>query len=563
MIRINQVKLSPIKEESFEQRKQRLTKKICQQLKISEKEITYFEINKESIDARRKDDVLYIYSVDLETTNEKKLFSNKRIKNIAAVEKTEFDPLYKGSLCKDKRPVIVGFGPTGIFAAYILALNGYAPIVVERGKDVDSRQMDVDTFWKTGKLNVESNVQFGEGGAGTFSDGKLNTQIKDPSGRIEYVLKTLVKFGAPSDVIFSQKPHIGTDVLKSVICNMRKEILRMGGDIRFNERLDDFEILDGKLSAIILNGNERLETDSVILAIGHSARDTFRMLEERKVDLLAKDFAVGFRVSHPQNMINIDQYGMEFADYFGAAPYKLSAKADDGRGVYSFCMCPGGYVVNASSQQGRLCVNGMSYNARGGRRANSAIIVSVGVDDFAYELNLAGESAIADDPLIGLKFQELLEERTYVAGQGKIPFQSYDEFKGLVLEEPKCKSDGDITRKNEELINDDEELGIRGLCTRSNLKGILPSNVEKAFICGMEAFEKKLPGFAGDSAIIYGSEIRTSSPIRISRGENGMSTNISGIYPAGEGAGYAGGITSAAVDGIRAAFHYMENSTLC
>jgi hypothetical protein len=420
-----------------------------------------------------------------------------------------------------ERPVIIGAGPAGLFCAYYLAVRGFEPIVLERGRSVSERKKDIDRFWQTGVLDPESNVQFGEGGAGTFSDGKLNTLTKDRSGRNKEVLRLFVRMGAKESILYEQKPHLGTDVLFEVIANLRNEIIRLGGEVRFCSRAEELITVKDHLNGIKLSDGNIIKSRHCVLAIGHSARDTFEMLLHKKVSMEPKNFAVGFRVQHPQQMINESQYGTAWAQ-FPAAAYKLTAQTSGGRGVYSFCMCPGGYVVNASSEAGLLAVNGMSYSRRDGENANSAVIVSVTPEDFPDK-----------DVLGGMHFQRMIEKRAFEAGCGRIPLQLYKDFKDNICSE-----------KTGEIFP-----AVKGQYSFGNLRNILPDELNEAFIEGMEQFGHKIKGFDRDDVILAGVESRTSSPVRIKRDENLMS-NIRGLYPCGEGAGYAGGITSAAADGI-------------
>ncbi|MFI3177187.1 MAG: FAD-binding protein, partial [Eubacteriales bacterium] len=428
------------------------------------------------------------------------------------------------------RPVVIGSGPAGLFCAYELALHGYEPILLERGYQVEKRQHHVEDFWATGVLNPKSNVQFGEGGAGTFSDGKLNTLVKDKFARSSEVLNRFVEFGAPSDILWDSKPHIGTDLLIFVIKTMRQNIIDLGGSVRFESQVTDFKIIkeNGRntLVGIYINDQEFLETQAVVLAVGHSARDTFSVLAHRQVPMLAKSFAVGFRIEHKQSMINESQYGIEQGEYLPPASYKLTAQTTQGRGVYSFCMCPGGYVVNASSQEGRLAVNGMSYHKRDSQNANSAVVISVSQDD--YE---------GSDPLAGMHFQEQLEERTYELAKGKIPVQTWGDFKRNISTESSA-----IHHKT----------CMKGAYEGSNLRSLLSDSCNHALMEGMEQFGRKIKGFDEEDALLSAIESRTSSPVRISRDES-FQSQVLGLYPCGEGAGYAGGITSAAIDGIKVA----------
>ncbi len=533
MLRVNQIKVYPNADIEY------IKKKTASVLGIKSHDIKKLAIIKQSIDARKKPDIYYSYTVDVVLQNELHLLEDKLIRHCKAnqvskvVDKPYVFP-YEGHRTLKHRPIIVGMGPAGLFCGYFLAKHGYRPILIERGKDVDARTIDVKHFWKTGELNTESNVQFGEGGAGTFSDGKLNTLIKDKDGRNKEVLKTFVKHGAPEKILYDYKPHIGTDILTEVVKNMRKEIIKCGGDVLFETKLNKLCIQDDCLKGIQIEDNngllKELDTELLILAIGHSARDTFESLYEQEVPMEAKSFAVGFRVEHPQSMINEAMYGNADAGILGAAPYKMTAKTSVNRGVYSFCMCPGGYVVNASSEAKRLAVNGMSYSDRGSANANSAIIVSVTPEDFGSE-----------HPLAGIAFQRRLEEKAFEAGKGKIPVQLYGEFKDIVEQVIQG-----------EIFNSEYEPCTKGAYSYSDLTDILPEECNKAFVEGMECFASQIKGFNRPDALLLGVESRTSSPVRISRGEN-LQSVIKGLYPCGEGAGYAGGITSAAMDGIRVA----------
>jgi len=394
-------------------------------------------------------------------------------------------------------------------------------------------------------------VQFGEGGAGTFSDGKLNTLVKDKDGRNRAVLETFVKFGAKESICYDAKPHIGTDVLMNIVKSMREEIIRLGGEVRFESCVTDICAEANQVTAVVVNHTEKIDCNQLVLAIGHSARDTFQMLYEKQVPMEAKSFAVGLRVEHPQKMINVSQYGKENPGRLGAAPYKLTAKASNGRGVYSFCMCPGGYVVNASSEEGYTAVNGMSYSGRDGQNANSAIIVSVTPKDFG-----------SDHPLAGIAFQRKLERNAYELGQGKIPAQRYGDFKQIVengkenpvLEKTGASEDliGREVTLNEKNSSADISPQTKGQYVWTDVTKILPKECNEAFVEGMESFSHQIKGFNCPDACLLGVESRTSSPVRIHRDETWQSA-IRGLYPCGEGAGYAGGITSAAMDGLRIA----------
>lgn len=506
-----------------------LQQKCCKMLKLSPKDIKGFQIVKQSIDARKKPDIIYSYVVDVECNKEAQVLKQSRVKNAELMPKETYRFPSSGSKMLKKPIVIIGMGPAGLFCGYMLAKHGYKPIILERGQDVDSRTEKVAEFWKTGVLDTQSNVQFGEGGAGTFSDGKLNTLVKDKSGRNKAVLSILIENGAPERILYDAKPHIGTDVLSKVVKNMRQRILEWGGEVHFETRVTEFIIEEKRIVAVGLQDGTRVSCECVVLAIGHSARDTFYTLYDKGVPMSAKPFAVGFRVEHPQSLINESQYGVANHPVLGAAPYKVVAKTSTGRGVYSFCMCPGGYVVNASSEEGRTVVNGMSYSGRDGANANSAIIVAVTPEDFG-----------SDHPLAGVEFQRKLESKAYELGKGHIPVQAYGSFKEKVT--------GEATSK----VLPSYLPCIKGGYTMADLTGILTEDMNRAFVEGMEHFDRIIPGFASANVWMDGVESRTSCPVRIERDDDCQSV-IQGLYPCGEGAGYAGGITSAAMDGMKVA----------
>ena len=529
MIRISQLKLSVFHDE------RELTDKIRKTLKLSKNEAFSYEIKKRSIDARKKPDLYYVYSLNVKVKEEDKILKRVHSNSVISIEEKEYEIPNCGEKPMNYKPVIIGAGPAGLFCSYLLALQGYKPIVIERGKRVEERQLDVEEFWKTGILNPSSNVQFGEGGAGTFSDGKLNTAVKDPKQRIQFVLQTFVKFGAPKQILFDNKPHIGTDILAKVIVNMRRFLEENGTMFFFNTCMIDFEIENGCISKVICIDEEgkkkSIATNHVILAIGHSARDTIKMLYEKQLSMEPKSFAVGFRVEHPQEQINTAMYGENYDTRLPASPYKVTSNFPNGRGVYSFCMCPGGYVVNSSSKENCLVVNGMSYSRRDSRNANSAIIVSVTPEDFDGK-----------DALCGMRFQEELEQKNYQIGNGKIPQQLYADYKKNQI----TTSYGTFSSC------------VKGDIVFANLRGLLTEEMEECFIQGMEHFSKIIPEFNRDDAIMSGMETRTSSPIRIHRNEI-FEGSIKGIYPCGEGAGFAGGITSAAMDGLKVAEAIISN----
>lgn len=541
MIRISQLKLPCGHSEAD------LEEKIRKTIKLKDRDTVRYRIRKHSIDARKKPQLFDIYTVDADLKMgikaERKLAAKLRNRNIAVVEESGYQFPPAGGEKMNTRPVVIGAGPAGLFCALMLAEHGYRPILLERGRCVEERAKDIDRYWESGKLDPSSNVQFGEGGAGTFSDGKLNTQINDKTGRSEKVLQVFTEAGAPEDIRYESKPHIGTDLLRVVIPAIRNRILAAGGDVRFEAQVTDLVIEDGSVRALVLADGRKLRTDTVVLAPGHSARDTIASLFQRGVPMEPKAFAVGLRVSHPQSLIDRAQYGVwereEMRELgLSAAPYKLTAKAASGRGVYSFCMCPGGYIVDASSEPSRIAVNGMSEHARGSGRANSAIVCTVGPEEYGTE-----------HPLSGMYFQQELEEKAYRIGQGAIPVQRYIRMKENF---EKRRNGEPVPADSPDPYLTSHDLCIRGRWTPADLSELLPRALTADFIEGMEEFDHKIPGFAGEEAFAAGIESRTSSPVRIPRGED-LQSRIRGLYPCGEGAGYAGGIMSAAMDGIRVA----------
>lgn len=520
MIRLRQINIS-INNGNDE----KLIEKCANRLKINQSQIKNLEIVKKSIDARDKSQIFYCYEVDVEVENEEKILKKSKSKDILKTPKEEYAFSITGTKKMKHRPVIIGSGPAGLFSAYMLAKYGYKPLILERGEKIENRVKTVEKFWKEGTLNPESNVQFGEGGAGTFSDGKLNTSVKDKEFRNKKVLEIFVEAGAPKEILYLNKPHIGTDLLRTVIQNLRNKIIEMGGEIRYQACLTDIEIKNSTIQSITINGKEKMEVDVVILAIGHSARDTFQMLYKKQIPMEPKPFAVGVRVQHTQEMINFAQYGI-FKEKLPPASYKLTFHAKGGRGVYSFCMCPGGYVVNSSSEKEHLVINGMSNFKRDTQNANSAIVVIVKPEDFQNRL------------FGGLEFQQELEKKAYALGHGKIPVQLLGDF----MQNQKSSEFGEV----QPIFKGDYEL--------TNLQEILPNFVVQALQEAFPNFDKKIKGFAKEDSILAGVETRTSSPVRIVRQENGES-KIKGLYPAGEGAGYAGGIMSAAMDGLKVAEH--------
>lgn len=525
-IQVNNINLSidePIEE---------IKKKVAKKIKINENDIKNIRILKESIDARKKDNIKFNYQVSIECFNEDKIVKRAN-SNEVSIKKETYDPDFKlGNKKLSTRPIVVGMGPAGLFAGLLMAEKGYRPIIIERGEDVDNRSNTVEKFWKTGELNTESNVQFGEGGAGTFSDGKLTTRSKD--FRCDYIVDQFIKAGAQEEIRYMGKPHVGTDILKDVVKNIRNKIISLGGEVRFNSKLEELIIKDKKIKGIVVNG-EKILSEVVVLAIGHSSRDTYEMIYKNNIFMTPKAFAIGVRVEHPQGLINENQYG-KYANHprLRAADYKLTYTDEvTGRGVYSFCMCPGGVVVASSSEEKSLVTNGMSYSKRDRENANAAIVVSVGENDFE-----------GSSPLKGIEFQRHYEKLAYSLGGGAhvAPIQLVGDF----LKDRESKNIGSVNPSF-----------TRGYEFRE-LKNCLPSYVVDSLKRGMIKFDNKIKGFAMDDAIMTGIETRTSAPLRIERNENLESISVEDLYPTGEGAGYAGGIISAAVDGIKVAERIMQ-----
>ncbi|MDD6193713.1 MAG: NAD(P)-binding protein [Lachnospiraceae bacterium] len=520
MIQINQLKVPSTIENAD------LTTYIADAVRTKKEDIKSYKILKCSVDARKKPNIYYVYSVAVDFgKGERQILKRyQNNANISLYQQVLFQIPASGEKDLNNPPVIVGAGPGGLFCAYVLAMAGYAPLIIERGSSVEQRTKDVEKFWQSNILSSNSNVQFGEGGAGTFSDGKLNTLVKDKTGKNRFVLETFVKFGAPEQILWDAKPHIGTDILVNVIKNMRRVIISLGGRFLFDTCVTDFVFENQRLQGIYAE-DTYIKTDICILAIGHSARDTFRKLYERSVPMSAKEFAVGFRVEHPQEMINRSQYGEGNIAHLPVAPYKLATKLANGRGVYSFCMCPGGYVVNASSAPGQLVVNGMSYSKRDSANANSAIVVSVGKDEYAL-----------DDPMGAVEFQNQLEKKAYDLCRGKIPQQLF----------------GDFVARKESTGYGAFHSETKGDCGFADLNPLFTDAMRGSFLEGMGLFGKYIQGFDREDAILSGIESRTSSPLRIHR-DDGFESSMKGLFPCGEGAGYAGGIMSAAMDGVKIA----------
>lgn len=533
MIQISQLKLPVSHTEA------QLLHKIEKVLHVRSTDITEWKILKKSIDARDKSRLLFVYTIGVRLSSEKterSILIRGGKNHVSAYSAPEYHFPETGSRELSAPPVIVGSGPAGLFCAWELAMHGYRPVLLERGESASQRRNAVERFWNTGELDPDSNVQFGEGGAGTFSDGKLNTGVKDKFGRNHEVLRIFVQAGAPENILYDSKPHLGTDLLVRIVETLRNQIIAAGGEVHFQTRVTDLltrtDPLTGEehMTGVRTASGKEFFSDNVVLAIGHSARDTFEMLSSQKLLMEPKPFAVGVRVEHLQSMINRDQYGPDAPSFLGAAPYKLTGTAENGRGVYSFCMCPGGYVVNASSEPERLAVNGMSYHARDSRNANSAIVVSVTPEDF-----LPYHQEGRPDVLNGMYFQRKLESLAWREGQGRIPVQRFEDF-----------------RKNRPGGIGTVEPCSKGGFQCANIRNVLPEYISESLEQGIQCFNRRIPGFGGDDTLLSGVESRTSSPIRIVRDESLQST-IRGLYPCGEGAGYAGGITSAAMDGLKVA----------
>ncbi len=523
MLRLTEVKLP------LDHPEEAIRAAILGRLNIPAADLLGYTIFRRGYDARKLSAIVFIYTLDVEVRNQASLLSvlagDRRIQT---APDTRYHLPTRAPAGLSSRPVVIGTGPCGLFAGLLLAQMGFRPILLERGKAVRERTKDTFALWRGGQLNPESNVQFGEGGAGTFSDGKLHSQIKDPLLRGRKVLTEFVLAGAPPEILYVSKPHIGTFRLVTVVENMRAAIQAKGGEFRFQSRVEDLDIDDGRISGVVLAGGERIAADHVVLAVGHSARDTFQMLFERGVAIEAKAFSIGLRIEHPQSLIDRARFGKHAGHpALGAADYKLVHHAANGRSAYSFCMCPGGTVVAAASEPGRVVTNGMSQYSRNERNANSAIVVGVTPLDYPGH------------PLAGIAFQRHWEELAFAAGGGDYaaPAQRVGDF----LQGRPSLALG--------AVQPSYTPGVR-MC---DLAGCLPDFVVAALREALPVFERQIKGFAMDDALLTGVETRTSSPIRIRRGEDGQSVNIRGLFPAGEGAGYAGGILSAAVDGIKAA----------
>ncbi len=524
MIRIREISLPP------EHNVAQLSFEAAQALRISVSKIRKLTIVRRSVDARKKPDVRIVYTVDVSVDgNENKILKQSGCKRAAIAN----DKYYKVPKCdKDPahRPVVVGFGPAGMFAGLVLAMAGLRPLILERGEDAASRHEKVEKFWKTGELDAKSNVQFGEGGAGTFSDGKLNTGVNNP--RIGWILQQFVKAGAGENILFDAKPHVGTDVLLTVVQNLRHRIISLGGEVRFNAQVTGLLQENEKVCGLEINGSEIVPCDRVILAIGHSARDTFRYLQEKNIPMEAKPFAMGVRIEHLQQNIDEAQYGCH-NPVLPPADYKLVKHLGDGT-VYTFCMCPGGYVVAAASEEGGVVTNGMSYADRDGENANAALLVTVNPKDFPSQ-----------DPLAGMCWQEEIEQKAYAVGGRNYyaPAQTVGDF----LAGRPSKGAGSV------------QPTYRPGVTWCDLHSVLPRKITDALKQALPQLESNLKSFSHPDSVLTAPETRSSSPVRIVRDESRQSAGLRGLYPAGEGAGYAGGIMSAAIDGMMSAEAVIES----
>ncbi|MGN1132790.1 MAG: FAD-dependent protein [Ruminococcus sp.] len=527
MIRISGIYLPPNYTD------EKLRTKVQKELKCKGEEIKSIKLFKLSIDARKKNDVHFLATVDVELKNENRVLKHIKSKKVTVPKEYK----YVQPICKNNsHTVVVGAGPAGLFASLILARSGMEVTLVERGKSVEERTKDVENFWNNRELNTNSNVQFGEGGAGAFSDGKLTTGTKDV--RIRKVFEEFVSHGAPKEILYDSKPHIGTDRLKPTIKNIREEIISLGGKVLFSTRLTDIKIKDNKVYSAVVESDEQekeIFCDNVIVAIGHSSRDTFRMFKNKGLMIEPKPFAVGARIEHLREKIDISQYGDFYKEKkLGAAPYKLSTHLENGRGVYTFCMCPGGVVVGAQSEENTVVTNGMSYYARDEVNSNSALLVGVSPDDFW-----------SDDVLAGMYFQEEIERKAFLVGGGNYnaPVQRVGDF----LKKEKSNRFGEVLPS------------YKPGTSFAMLEDILPEFITNSMRQGIIEMDKRLNGFMDNDALLTGVESRSSSPIRILRNKDTMEAlGIEGLYPCGEGAGYAGGIVSAGVDGIKCAEKIIE-----
>ena len=524
MLRLTDIKL-PLEHQDVD-----LTQAVLNKLGCKEEQLKQVSVFKRGFDARNKFDIQLIYTLDVEVDDHESLLVQfEHDPHVRISPDTRYQFVGQAPQTLTERPVVIGFGPCGLFAGLLLAQMGFKPIILERGKEVRERTKDTFGFWRKKPLNTESNVQFGEGGAGTFSDGKLYSQVKDRKHYGRKVLTEFVEAGAPDEIMYVSKPHIGTFKLVAMVERMRAQIIALGGEIRFSTRVDDVHIENGQLTGLSLSTGERLDSRHVVLAVGHSARDTFKMLYDRNVYIEAKPFSVGFRIEHEQSMIDECRFGPNAGHpILGAADYKLVHHCKSGRTVYSFCMCPGGTVVAAASEEGRVVTNGMSQYSRHERNANSAIVVGI-----------EPEKDFPGHPLAGIDLQRQLEEQAYALGGS-----NYDAPAQLI---------GDFLAGISSSTLGDVKPSYTPGIKLTDLSNVLPDYAIRAIREAIPAFDKQIKGFAKPDGLLTGVETRTSSPISIKRGADYQSVNVNGLYPAGEGAGYAGGILSAGIDGIKVA----------
>ena len=524
MLRVTQIRL-PVGHDPEE-----LVKKTAAKLHLPVSALQSFSIERRAVDARKKTEICYVYTVLVSAGREEKKRERHLPPGVSLYSPVSYRFPFEAPDRLPVRPVIIGMVPAGIFCALMLAKHGFRPVILERGDAVEERRKRVRDFWDGGELDPESNVQFGEGGAGTFSDGKLYTGVHDPEGRNREVMRLFVQAGAPDSILYDAHAHLGTDQLSLIVRQLREEIIRMGGEVHFRTRAESLQIKKGSVTGVLTEDGTCYESTAVVLAVGHSARDTFRMLRNNHVPMEPKAFAVGVRIQHDQDMITRAQYGDCAPAELGAAAYKLHGRTKEGRPVYSFCMCPGGYILNASSEPGGLVVNGMSDQARDSGYANSAVVAAVRPEECAAVL-----PGVKDDLFAGLGFQKKLEKAAFAIAGGSIPVQCFGDFAGGTAHAGRNRM-----------------FCSRGSWEFSDVRGVLPGFVSGSLEEGIRMFGRVIPGYDDAEVLLAGVETRTSSPIRILR-DASLESAVRGLYPCGEGAGYAGGITSAAIDGMKTA----------